>query len=681
MTTIHTYLTKNSIVSLAVIFLVTFGIYWNALQGDFIWDDRGIILDQTGYLENWRNLFSSFTQPFFGKTPFYRPLLIASFITDYHLWGVNPFGFHLTNVFLHALNGCMVYVFVFLLFKQRYLALSSGVLFATHPIQTEAVAWISGRNDVILTFFSLLTIILYLRWRSNLKGAGRLLTYLGCLVSYCCVLLTKESGIIVLALIMLVDYFFRTPFFDSSEGRRKVYLPLILISALYFYARMSILGNTGIETHGQGLAPLFFGIASTYTYYIKMLLLPLVQTASPVLPSFTSCTDLKCIASLFLAASLVIITALCWRRFRELSFIILWILVALLPVSGIVSLTIPALEHRLYLASVSFSIMIPLLLSRVSPLTHYERFSQGARKMIPLILLLLMCVYSIKTVTRNTLWRDEHHFWLNTVRHAPFSAFAHNNLGIVYAKEGEYREAIKAFETALSLPGDHPALTPQCNHTQVYNNLGRTYYTMLEEALPPSDAGACGETAVPGEADRERLYHNSLHSYQKALYMNPDNAEAHNNLGDLHYLMHSYRAAAHEYRTAVELNPAYAEASNNLGVVYLDTMRYHDAEKAFIEALEVKPHFYEARNNLALVYMHVGLHHKALQELQAVERVAPDNAEVHFNLAVLYVRGFKNRHKGRHHLKESLRLRPSQSRDKVIQDELARLDSAEILEN
>jgi tetratricopeptide (TPR) repeat protein len=325
--------------------------------------------------------------------------------------------------------------------------------------------------------------------------------------------------------------------------------------------------------------------------------------------------------------------------------------------------------------------MIPLLFYRISLLTHYERFSQRARKMTPLIVLLLIFVYSIKTVTRNTIWRDEHHFWLNTVRHEPLSAFAHNNLGIVYANEGRYSEAIQAFEKSLSFNDDNHALIPQCNHTKVYNNLGRTYYTMLEESLLSIDSGAFDESAVPMDVDRERLYHNSFHYYQKALQLSFDNAEVHNNLGDLHYLMHSYQAAAQEYRTALKLNPSYAEAYNNLGVIYLDNKRYADAEKEFVQALEVKPYFFEARSNVALVYMNGGQYQKALKELQEVVRIAPYNAEVHFNLAVLYVRGFKNRHKGSYHLNESLRLKPLQSRAKAIQDDLARLASAENLEN
>jgi hypothetical protein len=477
--------TKGSVFCVTVICLVTFGIYWNALQGDFIWDDRGLILDSSSYLGDWRNVFSSFTKPFFGTTPFYRPLLIVSFILDYQLWGLNAFGYHFSNVVLHALNALMVYLLAFLLFKQKTFAWIAGLLFATHPIQTEAVAWISGRNDVLLTFFSLLTIICYLRWRM-LGGTKRVIVYVGFLLSYCCVLLTKESGIILPVLIVLVDYFFRNSLPHPLGGRKKVYLPLILVSVLYIYLRMNLLGSADLGTRALEPFHTFTGVIITYAYYLKMLLFPIVQTASPSILPIVSFKNPLCIASFFLVGSLVVVTVACWNRFRELSFTILWVFVALLPVSGIIPLTVPALEHRLYLGSVCFSMVIPLLLYKIFlPGTHESFFSR--RSLCSLfILVALIMVYSSKTVTRNTIWRDEHTFWLHTVKDSPSSLFAHNNLGSVYARKGQHDKAIRIFKKALSLPkNEDPSRSAVTNGTRlkIYNNLGQSYQALLEKQL------------------------------------------------------------------------------------------------------------------------------------------------------------------------------------------------------
>ena len=442
---------SNHLVALAIIFFISFGIYFNSLQGDFIWDDKDLILKHTDYLGDWKNLFSVFTEPFFGKAAIYRPLLIISFIIDYHLWGSNSFGFHYTNVLLHTVNAFMVYLLAFLLFKHRAFSLFSGLLFATHPIQTEAVAWISGRNDVIMTFFSLLSIFFYIRWQ-KLTGVKRVVTFMSFLISYGCILLSKESGIIVLLLIILVDYFFKfTP--RNWKTKRKAYLAVLLVSLLFIYIRMNILGRLGVPISPMrgGGTHLFLGVFTTYAYYFKIFFFPIHQTANPFIPSLYSIKDTVVISSLFFILLLMLITVTCWKRFREVSFFIVWILVTLLPVSGVFSLTIPALEHRLYLGSVGFSIMIPLLLYRLSYTKIDWVFFKNKKVAVVLLLICIIVVYSSKTVVRNNVWKDESYFWLKTVQDTPISVIAHNNLGLVYFNEGHYDQAIEEFEQALSL--------------------------------------------------------------------------------------------------------------------------------------------------------------------------------------------------------------------------------------
>ena len=486
MTTFVKDMRKSHIIYLAVIFLVTLGIYWNALKGDFIWDDQGLILESASYLKEWGNIFSSFTRPFFGTTPFYRPLLLVSFIFDYQLWGLQPFGFHLSNVLVHALNGCMVYLLAFFLFKQRIFAFTAGLLFASHPIQTEAVAWISGRNDVLLTFFSLITIICFITWQQS-KGRKRVFTYAGFLLGYCCVLFTKESGIIVPVLIILINYFFRNTLPLTLGVIKKAYLPLGLISVLYICIRMYLLGGGDLAIDGLATFQTFSGVIFTYAYYFKMLLFPVFQTASPVIiPPVSSVANPAFTMSLVFAALLVLLTVACWKRCWELSFCILWICVTLLPVSGIIPLMVPALEHRLYLGSVCFSMVIPLVLYKtVLPANRQLTFNN--RSLCSLLIVFgLMLLYSAKTVTRNTIWKDEQTFWVHTLKESPSSPFVHNNLGVVYARQGKHNQAIRIFKQGLALPASEEVYNPAATRgirRKIYNNLGKSYRALLEEQL------------------------------------------------------------------------------------------------------------------------------------------------------------------------------------------------------
>ena len=699
---------NSHLVCLAIIFLVTFCIYWNSLQGDFIWDDKDLILNHERYLEDWKNLFSAFAKPFFGKASTYRPILIVSFIVDYQLWGSNPFGFHYTNVVLHIMNAMLVYLLVFILFKHRYLALFSSLIFATHPIQTEAVAWISGRNDVILTLFSLLTILFYIRWQ-NLKGIKRVLTFLGFLTSYACVLLTKESGIVVLLLVVLVDCFFRVAPPERLDDKRKAYLSIILVSFLYIFVRMSILGKLGILNVPtvESVTRRFLGVFVIYAYYFKMLFFPIHQTANPFTPYLNNIKDPIFFSSFFFVLSLMLITIACWKYFRDVSFITLWIFISLLPVSGIVPLTVPALEHRLYLGGVGFSMLVPLLLYKVPSIKIDGILLQRTSKvMISLLLLCLVCVYGSKTIVRNTIWKNETHFWFKTVQDSPFSVFAHNNLGLVYAERGHYSQAIGEFRKALSLNPSaanvhanlgavyvdqglyqrgidayEKALKLKPKRAKFYNNLGHIYYQVLKEYNSSSKVNPEYNNSIINLVNAygvKGLYQKSLGNFKQALALDFCDAEVHNNLGDLYYLEKSYQYAAEEYKLAIAFNPYYADAYNNLGLVRFDEECYDDAREAFLKALNVNSNFAEARNNLALVYLNVGLYPDALRELTNAMQITPENAEVHFNLALVYLQGFKDRRRGVYYLKKSLELDPHRPRAPMIREMLTQLGADEV---
>lgn len=676
----------SHLVAFAIIFLIIFSIYWNSLGGDFIWDDRNIIIEHTGYLGDWKNLFLVFTEPFFGKTPFYRPFLIESFIIDYQLWNSNPFGFHFTNTLLHTMNAFMVYLLAFILFRHRYLAVFAGLLFATHPMQTEAVAWISGRNDVLVTFFTLLTILLYTRWH-NLKGTKRILAFVGFLTSYGCVLLTKESGLIVILLIILVDYFFQSTLYDCIDGRMRAYLAIVLISLLYIYIRMIVLDGIGLGHMEDALTYRLVKVFVIQAHYFKLLLFPICQTANPCIPYITSIKDPIFIFSFSFILLLMLITITCWRYFREVSFFILWIFISLLPVSGIVSLTFPALEHRLYLGSVGFAMMVPLVLFSISCFKGKRIFFKKEGKAIVfLVLFCIIVLYSCKSVVRNTIWKDESYFWEETVHDSPFSVFAHNNLGLVYVRKEQHHKAIEEFEKALLLNSDpHIASVSQrfSQKSIIYNNLGSLYYKVLRESQrlvgmkPEHVYVGAGMVVMHGE---QGLYQKALDSFKKAIRFDRLNAEAHNNLGDLYYFKKFYQPAEREYKFAIALNPYYTDAYNNLGLVYLKVRNYDAAQKEFSKVLELKPDYAKAYNNLALVYFNKGMYNKALEVFDQALKLMPENAEVYFNLALVHLRGFKDIRKGIYCLEESLRLDPQQYRASMIRDTLSQLGSGELSE-
>lgn len=149
---------------------VSFLVYLNALRGGFVWDDMVLIVDNEG-IRKWGCFWEDFTRDFFDTTDdiidfkygYYRPIISLSYMADYVLWGLNPWGFHLSNIIFHTICGILVYLIFNLLFDNRYTSLAASLLFVCHPIHTESVTWISGRTDVVAAIFFLSAFYFYQR--------------------------------------------------------------------------------------------------------------------------------------------------------------------------------------------------------------------------------------------------------------------------------------------------------------------------------------------------------------------------------------------------------------------------------------------------------------------------------------------------------------------------------------
>ena len=139
----------------AVLLIAVVGVaaFWNALGGEFVWDDRSLVLE-SDYVRHLGNLPDFFLSDFSEhsadphRSGYYRPVILVSYFVDISLWGDRPTGFHATNLLFHILNAILVYGFARSMVGRRA-SLIAGLLFAAHPVHTEAVAWVSGRTDLI----------------------------------------------------------------------------------------------------------------------------------------------------------------------------------------------------------------------------------------------------------------------------------------------------------------------------------------------------------------------------------------------------------------------------------------------------------------------------------------------------------------------------------------------------
>src|SRR3989338_621725 len=205
-----------------VIVFLSILVYSNTLWHGFAFDDVRHIV-QNEFIRKSQYLPSYVTSDFWKmanyseKPPYYRPIFLLSLFADYKLWGLNPFGFHLTNILIHISTIMLLYTLALNLFQDKFIALISSLIFGLHPVHTEAVTFISARTHLLATLFSLLSVWGFINRRGS-KG-----WFYISLLSFILALLSNEIAVILPLLIILVLYcFYREPFQGNGSFIRRI---------------------------------------------------------------------------------------------------------------------------------------------------------------------------------------------------------------------------------------------------------------------------------------------------------------------------------------------------------------------------------------------------------------------------------------------------------------------------
>lgn len=555
------------------IVLVTGMVYANALKNEFLFDDLQTIVElQRG---GGRGAFADILNLLQGR-PSYRPIRTASYAFDYALSGLEPWGYHLANIVYHALTAVIVYLTARSLFDRIRPALLTALLFAVHPIQTDAVTYMSGRRDVLSGLFVMAGFYLYTRYRAT----GRIGYLAVVLPVYVLGFFSKESGIILPALCVAYDvlrHLYREewtrqkaePFRNvwaairgAAWEARWLYLPMAIIGGgLAAYVLLLVRGTWQQDYHGGTFWFTLLTMARVFSYYFKLLILPMTLNADysyNAFPVTTSWTDPSAWLAVLFLAGLWYAILVCTRVRPVTAFGGAWFFLALLPVSQIIPHHEMMAEHFLYVASVGFAMAVVGLFD---PLLDDLRRT----KVLYPVGLLVFVLLSVRTVWRNSDWRDELTLWQKTVQTAPDSARARNNLGGAYLRLGQSVLAEAQLEAALRIKPDFASARA---------NLGKLYMDRGDLDMAERELNAA---LTLGQHDAiPRLWMGVVLARKGEI----SEAEA-------------------QFRAAMDTSPYGAYAYNNLGVLFIRTGRLAEAEPLFREALRLMPDLTEARDNLA----------------------------------------------------------------------------------
>ncbi|NQU95737.1 MAG: tetratricopeptide repeat protein [Candidatus Omnitrophica bacterium] len=447
---------RNKKLLVLLLALLTFSVYANAIQGTFVWDDQTLVV-QNESIKSFENIPYIFANEFVEKAGYggniYRPLQEFSYMVDYFLWGFESVGFHITSIALHI--ACVVALFCLILriSGSNIVAFITAGFFGVHPINTEAISYISGRSDPLFFLFLVLAFLFYIKSREKKEIKGTVY-YLFALLYYALSLLSRETALVFPFLLIAYEVLIRK---DKKINWQKI-LPFFALLGLYAVLRLNFIE---LNRSVLGFIPpnivIFTGVKIVFEY-VKMLVFPFNLHMSRTMPISSGIDE-----SVILAAIIVIpLLVLCFRlknRRRDMFFWSMWFIIFLLPHLNVLRLNALYAEHWIYGASVGIYAIFACFLKDMMQ-------KEKIRNASYICLAVAILYFSSLTITRNFDWKDEPSIYSNTLRYT-LSPKVLSNLGVYYEINKQYDKSIKVYKKALEI-------SP--NETWYHNNISVVYF-------------------------------------------------------------------------------------------------------------------------------------------------------------------------------------------------------------
>lgn len=562
----------------ASILLLAGMFYANSLDNGFHYDDSHSIVENY-HIRSLAHIGDFFVDPTtFSREPamaMYRPVVQTTYALNYALGKYRPLGYHLVNIALHGLAALLLYLVISALTGQRLLGWWGGAFFALHPVQSQAVNYISSRAEIMGAVGILAAFYLLVVKKSHQNWA---------LLIFALALLAKSTALALLPLMLIYEWN------QAPERRRwRAHIPVWGLALGY----LGLIKGNGFlsRSMGQEVRPYMEHLwtqIKALPYYFKLVCMPVGLSVEHGFKTSQGMDEAAVLSSLALVLSLIFLALSGLGRDNWGSQALLWFGAAL-GLTFLVPLNVLVNEHRLYLA------LGGGLLGILGYLGRHPRRSLGVLGGI------LMVLMGVLTWQRNALWQDDLTLWQDAVEKGPNMFRAQSNLGLAHYERGELESARLAFERALEL---NP------HYGKTWSNLGLVYEAQ--------GAFAGAEAA-----------------FARALELHPGLAGPHNNLGRLHFKAGNFSAAATSLERALELDPFYLAAKVNLGLLQQRSGRLDAALQTFREALDLDPDYAPALNNLGLAHAEGGRLEEGIAALRQALSLDPENRAAQVNLQLL----------------------------------------------
>jgi protein O-mannosyl-transferase len=615
----------TTLLAAGAIIAVTVATYWNSLHGEFMFDDRVWIVENPSIKHLW--LLGDVLLPADAAHVGGRPIVSLSLAVNYALGRLDVRGYHAVNLAIHicaalVLFGVVRRTLVLPRLIARFgeaatpLAAIIALIWAVHPIQTEAVSYVIQRAESLVGLFYLLTLYCFIRGataRSPFTPHPSPLTflwYLACFVACLLGMATKEVMVSVPIVLLLYDRTFLSRSFRQALAERwRLYLALAgtwLVLAWVLVATSFHADTTGLGVERFTPRTYLATEPGVLITYLRLAIWPdALCFAYDLMPpkSFG-----EIVAPALAIVALLGLTGWALVKRPALGFLGAAFFLILAPTSSIVPILDAAFEHRMYLPLAALLCLAvvggySLWMMALATPSHAPRTTPHVPRVVASALCVLAGVVVVAlgwaTLVRNRAYQSEFSIWKDTVEKRPANPRAHYSVARALSKQGHADAAIEEYRKTLRL---------EPNYAEAYQNWGR-------------------ELALQGKLDE------AIELFREAVRVRPNYPQGHFNLAHALAIHGQPEAAAGHYRIAIQLEPNYPEARNNLGLLLAGQGKLAEAAAELQEAIRSNPDYARGHSSLGGVLAQQGKLNQAAAEWRRALEINPDSADTHANLA------------------------------------------------
>lgn len=599
---------SNSFV-IKIILVLTCVLYINTLKNDYALDDSLVVTNNQFTKQGFEGIPSLFGEElftgFFGEEKHlvvggrYRPLTLTTYAVEYEFFGENPQIGHLVNLLLYALTGVVLFLLLTRMFYQLkppvwYLGLPFviTILYIAHPIHTEVVGNIKGRDEV-LAFLGGLSSLLFVFKYIDLKKIGFLMLSL---LMFTLALLSKEVAVTFLAIIPLSLYFF----FDVSFKKIFIIISFFIAPTIaYLVLRQIVVGGAGVELPaelmnfsflGMSVSEKFATIFFTLIYYIKILLFPHPLTYDyypyhiPIME-----WGLYSILAIFLYFGMGIYAIMGLKKKSVFSFGIFIYLICIAPTSNIFfPVGVFMNERFVYGASLGFVIVLAYLI--IDKLPKFLKSFKDSNITVGIFILLIVVLYSFKTIDRNRAWKNDYILFTTDVKTSINGAKSNCSAGGSILEECEKMNLILSDQSLITID----------DFSQKLKDSTLLRQKRIDELLMATTSVGVKQNIA---SHRQSMLSLAIGYLEHAIEIHPTYNDALLLLGNAYYQFDgNYKRAHIPYMQILDKVPNHGLVFKNIGIMMRTVVGPDERISVCKDVLERNPSRYEFIYEIGKIY-------------------------------------------------------------------------------